>query len=70
MDIRKNNTGDSDRLIKAAYPGKLENQRDLIAWSQSLRKYLSTILGQNEYPLIYFICENPYPNYGGEDDED
>ena len=68
-DISKHNYDESDRLIKASYPGSLKNQKDWIAWSLSIRNYLPNILRQNGVPLRYVICENPDPKYYGEDEE-
>ena len=67
---RNHNSDKSDSLSKAADPGNLNNQKEWVAWSHSLRSYLSTILGQGRVPLSYVVHEKPDPKYDGEDEKD
>jgi hypothetical protein len=68
--VRKHQAEESDKLSKAANPGKLKRQKDWLVWSCSLSNYLSTILGQNGVPLNYVIRPNDKPGYEDEEEGD
>ena len=53
--IRKYSLEELDRLRKAANPGKLKRHKEWITWFRALKKYLSTIIGQDGVPLVYVI---------------
>jgi hypothetical protein len=61
--IRKHNAEELDSLSTASDPGQLKRQKDWLVWSCSLTTYLSTILGQDGFPLSYVIRENDDPDY-------
>ena len=61
--IRKHILEESYSLSKAANPGKLKSHKDWITWSRALKNYLTTILGQDRFPLSYVIRDCVAPTY-------
>ena len=60
--IRKHSLEESASLRKAANPGKLKRHKDWITWSRALKNYLSTIICQDGFSLIYVIRECAAPD--------
>ena len=61
--IRKHSLEELDSLSKAVYPDNLKRKKEWITWSRALRKYLSTIIGQEGGILRYVIRESAAPDY-------
>jgi hypothetical protein len=68
--VRRSRTEESSSISKAADPGKCKGSKGWLAWSRSLKNYLSTILGQDGVPLSYVIRDNEAPDYELEDEVD
>ena len=60
---RKLSLEESASLSKSTNPGKLKCHKDCIACYRALKKYLSTILGKDRFPLRYVIRESEAPYY-------
>jgi hypothetical protein len=65
----QHNADESNKLSKAADPGKLKKQRDWVVWSRSLANYLSAIPGQDGVPTSYVIWNNKEPDYDDKEDD-
>ena len=63
-EIREAMRDQADTVAKSAEPKKLKGEKDWYEWYDSLKNYLSLLLGSNDVPLVYVLRERIVPILG------